>query len=98
MSKRNIVLVLMLAGALLVACGAPATPTTAPANTPAPANTTAPAPTTAPAAATPTTAAAAPTTAPTAATGAVQNPTLPADAAPADKQVLKVAIAGFGSQ
>src|SRR5438105_2691011 len=89
MSKRRLVAGTLLVVALLAAaCGAPAAPTTAPApaNTAAPANTSAPANT------------AAPTAAATTSTGAVQNPVLPADAAAADEQVLKIAWAGFGSQ
>src|SRR5262245_25961484 len=89
MSKRKFIISALLVLALLIAaCGAPATPTSAP----APANTAAPAPanTTAPAANTPAPAA---TTAPGAAI-----PGLPADAATQDKQVLKIAWAGFGSQ
>jgi peptide/nickel transport system substrate-binding protein len=86
MSKRSVSIVLLIAALLLAACGPAATPTTAPAqNTPAPA-----ANTVAPAANTPAPAA-------TASTGAV-TPGLPADAATQDKQILKIAWAGFGSQ
>ncbi|MBI5878518.1 MAG: ABC transporter substrate-binding protein [Chloroflexi bacterium] len=85
--KLRTALLIIAVLAVIVACGpSTAAPTTAPV-----------APTTAPAAATPTKAAAAATTAPVATTAA-STTGLPADAAPADKQVLKVAWQGFGSQ
>ena len=85
MFKRNtIISALLVLALIIVACGPSATPTTAP----APATSAPPAPATSapPAAATPTTAAGA------------AIPGLPADAAPQDKQVLKIAWQGFGSQ
>ena len=89
MSKRSTVMLMLIVLGLLAACGAPAAPTSAPANTPVPAaNTPAPAATTAPTANTP---------APATTAGAV-TPGLPSDAAAQDKQTLKIAWLGFGSQ
>jgi peptide/nickel transport system substrate-binding protein len=92
MSKRYVIVAMLWLLAMIAACAPAATPapTTAPAP-PAAVATSAPAPTTAPPAVA--TSAPAPTTAPAAAV-----PGLPADAAPQDKQVLKIAWQGFGSQ